>query len=262
MSPGSGFTTYEALPPGGSVAHRWSGAGGLLLAGALRSPYDLTPAFYDQYASGLAITGFLAVQLKSAASLAAFKTAVEAVRGVMTRCFSPANRHRRQRSTARSSSRPRPCASRRPRPPRRTPRSRPGIGAADDVGIGRLCETAGARHDQDPAVRGWLRTCVHDRCSGRGGMCAGGGVPVDGVANGLAGTIEPSPGFTVDSLAIGVGCVLVLLVVPLLAAWPAWQAASGASRPCAGSDPRTTCCALRERSRSRFLGAPRHSLRV
>lgn len=42
---------------------------------------------------------------------------------------------------------------------------------------------------------------------------------------GLARLVEPSPGFAFDPWALGVGGLLLLLLVPILAAWPAWVGA-------------------------------------
>ena len=48
MSPGSGFTTYEALPPGGSVHIIGAGPVGLLLAALLQSVDDVDVRLYEK----------------------------------------------------------------------------------------------------------------------------------------------------------------------------------------------------------------------
>ncbi len=48
MSPGSGFTTYEALPPGGRVHIVGAGPVGLLLAALLQSVDDVDVRLYEK----------------------------------------------------------------------------------------------------------------------------------------------------------------------------------------------------------------------
>ena len=48
MSPGSGFTTYEALPPGGRVHIIGAGPVGLLLAALLQSVEDVDVRLYEK----------------------------------------------------------------------------------------------------------------------------------------------------------------------------------------------------------------------
>ena len=48
MSPGTGFTTYEALPPGGRVHIVGAGPVGLLLAALLQSVDDVDVRLYEK----------------------------------------------------------------------------------------------------------------------------------------------------------------------------------------------------------------------
>ena len=194
-------------------------------------PVHLTPAFYDKYAAQLVGTGFLAVQLRPGARLAAFKTAVEGLGGGPGAALflrsgptqtAAVNRSLRLQANALRI-----------------------IGAlvllVALLVLGQaLARLTASESDDFPTLRALGMTRLELFAVGivrafaiavpAAAVCA---LMAGGLSafwpTGLAGKVEPDPGFALDASAIGIGCVLVLLLVAILATWPAWQAAAGAS---------------------------------
>ncbi len=200
------------------------------VAGNVSGVVHLTPAFYDQYAADLLSNGVLSVQLRPSASLTAFKTAVEGLAGgddALFRTSEPTqtaavNRSLRLRATA-----------------LRFVAALVLLVALLVLGQA-LARLTVSESDDFPTLRALGMTRLELFFVGvsraltiavpAAGVCA---VTALGLSacwpTGLAGTIEPAPGISVDAWAIGIGCLLVVLLVALLAVWPAWRAASGAT---------------------------------
>jgi ABC-type lipoprotein release transport system permease subunit len=190
----------------------------------------LTPAFYDQHATELASNGLLAVQLRPGTSLAAFKTAVEGLSGGDDAQFfqsEPTQTAAVNRSFQLQATALRIFAA--------------FVLLVALLVLGQALARLTVSESEDfPTLRALGMTRLELFAVGiaraftiavpAAGVCA---LIAVGLSRfwpaGLAGTIEPAPGFAVDPSAIGIGCVLVLLVVAFLAAWPAWQAAGGAA---------------------------------
>ncbi len=195
-------------------------------AGSISGAVQLTPAFYDRYADGLANTGFLAVQIRQGASLEAFKTAVEGLDGnALFLTSRPTQTKAVDRSLALQAN------------------VLWTIGAVVLFVLLLLLAQALARLTASestdfPTLRALGMTRRELFLVGLGRACVV-AVPVAVLGAvtamalsvfwpaGLAGTIEPAPGFAVDAAVIVVGAVLAFAVVVLLAAWPAWRVAGG-----------------------------------
>lgn len=201
------------------------------LAGTLSGLVRLTPAFYDKYAADLASSGFMVVRLRPGASIEAFKTAVEGLDGGQDALFltsEPTQTAAVNRSLSLQAAGLRIIAAL--------------VLLVALLVLGQaLARLTVSESDDFPTLRalGMTRRELFLIGVARSVTIA---VPAAVVCallaiglstfwpTGVAGTIETTPGVTVDASTIGIGCVLLLLVVPLLAAWPAWRAAAAASR--------------------------------
>ena len=198
-------------------------------AGSIAGAVQLTPAFFDRYAGGLASTGFLAVQLRPGAGLATFKTAVEGLEGdALFLTSKPTQTKAVDRSLALQAN------------------VLWIVGAVVLFVLLLLLAQALARSSASesgdfPTLRalGMTRRELFLVGLGRACVVAAPAAVLSAVTAmalsvfwpaGLAGTVEPSPGFSVDVAAIVIGAILVFVVVVLLAAWPAWRVADSAGR--------------------------------
>jgi ABC-type lipoprotein release transport system permease subunit len=199
-------------------------------AGSITGAVHLTPAFYERHAADLARTGFMAVRIRSGASLAAFKTAVERLDGDALFLMSkPTQTKAVDRSLGLQATAVRIMGAL--------------VLLVAVLVFGQaLARLTASESDDFPTLRALGMTRLELFLIGiaraftiavpAAGLCALTAValsifwPV-----GLAGTIEPVSGFAVDLLVIGAGCMVVFAATVLLAAWPAWQAAVSAGDP-------------------------------
>ena len=198
-------------------------------SGSITGAVHLTPAFHARYADGLSSAGLLAVRIRPGSSLASFKAAVEDLGSEALFLTSrPTQTKAVDRSLALQAN----------------------VlwligGVALFVVLLLLAQALSrmttAESGDFPVLRALGMTQRQLWLVGLGRACAiavpaavlccitAAGLSVFWPA-GLAGTIEPSPGFAVDAPVVVGGAVLVVAIVMLFAAWPAWRVANRAGR--------------------------------
>jgi ABC-type lipoprotein release transport system permease subunit len=206
-------------------------------SGSVSGAVQLTPAFDARYSTELARTEFLAVQLRAGASLAEFKTGIEDLEGdALFLTSEPTQTKAVNRSLWLQANALRI------------------IGAVVlFVALLVLGQALARLTATESADFGVLRALGMSRRQlflvGLARAVAI-GLPAAAVSAvlafgastfwpaGLAGTIEPEPGFSFDGTVIGVGAAIVFVAVVLLALWPSWLAATHAGiRPAATVRP-------------------------
>ena len=207
-------------------------------SGSVSGAVQLTPAFDARYSAELARTEFLAVQLRKGSE----------PRRVQVRGRRPRGRRAfpHQRADADQSGKPLAVAAseraadhRGGRAVRGTARAGSGpcrVSRPQSPPTSRSCRALGMSRRQLFLV-GLARAATIGLPAAAVSAVLAFGASTFWPA-GLAGTIEPEPGFSFDGTVIGVGAAMVFIAVVLLALWPSWRAATHAGiRSAAGVRP-------------------------